>query len=235
MNPVFYLQSMMELPDFGPVYTETNLSQFPVEPFNAFSNLLFLLVAIYWYQRKVGSKEKGFRFFLNVNLPLLLIGFVGGTVYHATRSHFLWMMMDVIPIYVIALFTAIYHWYLISIRGFRLILVFLLTFGLPEFIVWKVFSEHPQRYTFGYAVLAIPIILPIFWDQLKQRWKQCFFLIAPVSFLIMALCCRALDSSEFVQRNLSIGTHWLWHIFGALTCHFVLVYMEKRSLENRKV
>ena len=225
---------MKILPDLGPVYTETNLNQFPVEPFNTFSNILFLIVTVYWYRRKKDVGDWEFRFFLDTNLPLLLIGYIGGSLYHATRSYTLWMAMDVAPIYVISFFVSLYHWHLIGVRGFKLILVFVFLFGLPEVVVWTVFSKHSGRYTMGYGVLILCVLLPILIDEFQKGWKYISFVIKPLICILVALGFRILDSCDFVQQNIRIGTHWLWHIFGALNCHFVLVYMNKRSLEKIK-
>ncbi len=220
------------LSDLGPVYTETNLNRFPVEPFNTFSNILFLIVTVYWYRKKKDVKNENFRFFLDTSLPLLLIGYLGGTLYHATRSYVLWMAMDVAPIYVISFFTALYHWHLIGWHGLRLILIFTFTFGLPEVLIWTVFNEHPQRYTMGYGVLVISILSPILIDEFRKNWSHLNLILKPFFLILIALGFRILDSSSFVQENFSIGTHWLWHIFGALNCHFILVYMNQCSLEN---
>jgi hypothetical protein len=41
----------LNMPDGGPVYTETHPGQFIVEPWNAFTALLMLIPAIYWFYR----------------------------------------------------------------------------------------------------------------------------------------------------------------------------------------
>ena len=218
------------LPDLGPVYTETNLNRFPVEPFNTLSNILFLIITVYWYRKKKNVESENFRFFLDSILPLLLIGYVGGTVYHATRSYVLWMAMDVAPIYVIAFFSSLYHWHLIGLQGFRLILIFTLIFGLPEVLLWTVFNGHPQRHTIGYGILFFCILLPILIDEFRQNWTHLGLILKPFFCVIVALGFRVLDSSFFIRENFSIGTHWLWHIFGALGCHLTLSYMYQRSM-----
>jgi len=39
----------MNLPgDVGPIYAETDMAHFPVEPLNTISNLIFLVLVIYW-------------------------------------------------------------------------------------------------------------------------------------------------------------------------------------------
>src|SRR5262245_28804955 len=75
--------------DGGPVYVETerNLDRVGtgavVEPWNAASALLFLVVVVVWLVRLRGRYRK--HPFLTCCLPLLAAGGVGGVVYHAFR------------------------------------------------------------------------------------------------------------------------------------------------------
>ncbi len=220
---------MEKLADFGPLYTETHLGQFPVEPLNTFSNILFFMVAIYWFTRIKIQKPSDFQRFLKVSLPFLLIGFVGGTVYHATRSHIVWMLMDVIPIYILGVFAGIYHWRLIGVTLLQIIAIFALLLALPLFVLWTFVPENPNTPTVGYAILAFPVVLPLLIDQFKTEGRYLLLFLRPFVLILIALLFRAADFTGWVHDNFSVGTHWLWHCFGAATCHYLLVFMEKRS------
>lgn len=220
---------MEELPDFGPLYTETNLNQFPVEPFNTGSNLLFLIVAIYWYRKLKHIKSIEFKTFLVRSLPLLVLGYIGGTIYHATRSHFVWILMDVLPIYAIAALTSHYLWQLISKKAARLLIWFFVCVGFPGIFLWSISVDLPQKQTILYAFLSIPIVLPLLIDQLKMNFCYAMAFLIPCVSIGLALFFRAWDSSLFVMQNIPMGTHWLWHSFGAITCHFLLSYLDQRS------
>ena len=67
--------------DHGLIYKETILGRLPVEPWNTASNLVFLFVVIYW-SLKVYPYAKD-HLFLAYSLPILFIGYIGGTVYHS--------------------------------------------------------------------------------------------------------------------------------------------------------
>lgn len=219
----------MRVADLGPIYAETNFDQFPVEPFNTFSNLLFLIVAVYWTLRIGRQKNHNFKTFLKISLPLLFIGFVGGTVYHATRAHLAWMLMDVVPIYIIGIFTGIYHWRLIQFSFAKIIAVFVFLFAFPITLLWTVVPHNPNTPTLGYAILTLPVVLPLIIDQYRTKGKYFKLFVRPLALILIALSFRAADSTGWVQENLPIGTHWLWHSFGAATSYFLLVFMEKRS------
>ncbi len=206
------------------------MAQFPVEPCNTLSNVLFLIVVLYWVVRLKKISDVGFRKFLKLNIPFLFVGYVGGTIYHATRSHVVWMLMDVLPIYFIGFFTAIYHWSLIRATKITVGLIFLICFCLFYILITFIMPSSSNVPTIGYICLAVPVLLPILIDLVKTKGIFLKWFLTPFFLLIIALFFRIIDSSPWVQTHLPIGTHWLWHIFGALTCHFLLVYMEKRSL-----
>lgn len=220
---------MHELSDFGPIYTETNLERFPVEPLNTVSNILFLVVALYWLRKINIYKSKDFRTYLKVSLPLLLTGYIGGTVYHATRSHVGWMLMDVVPIYFIGVITSTYHWRLIRFSLFQILGAFVFLLVIPLTILWTVVPSSPHTSTLGYLCLVIAVVAPLVIDLVKTRFRFLKEFLVPLILISMALTFRSLDSTSWVQEHFSIGTHWLWHTFGALTCYFLVRFMAERS------
>lgn len=223
---------MIRLSDGGPIYAETDLSQFPVEPFNTFSNVLFLAVVLYWYFKKSEINDPHFRRYLNIGLPVLFVGFLGGSIYHAMRSHLVWALMDVLPIYFIALLTSFHFWKLIEASLARIIQCFLFVTIIPVFTLLFLVPDFSQRQTLIYLFVFIPVMLPAFIDQVQMKWRLKWEFFVPFLFVVMALSFRALDSSDFVKHNIAVGTHWLWHCFGALTSFFVVQYLYKRSQLN---
>ncbi|MCB0360512.1 MAG: hypothetical protein KDD44_12775, partial [Bdellovibrionales bacterium] len=84
---------MQTLPtDGGPIYAETELSRLVVEPWSTVSNFALLLVLAFFIDRM----RRAMRYppFLVVLLILLASSFVGGTIYHATRSSRVWLLLD---------------------------------------------------------------------------------------------------------------------------------------------
>ena len=88
-------------PDFGPIYAETDLTRFPVEPWNVASNLIFLII-IFLFARRTRLNYRRYPLVV-LALPILAVGFTGGTIFHATRSNRLWLMMDYLPIMILCL------------------------------------------------------------------------------------------------------------------------------------
>ncbi len=210
--------------DSGPIYQETLAGRLPVEPFNTYSNILFLLIIIY-FSLKVYKDYKNHRF-LAWSLPVLFLGFIGGTVYHATRSHDIWMYMDWLPIVILCLAVSVY--YAVKLRVSRkkrllLILVILfLVFGVRLIPL----SPHVKT-SVGYIATVVGLLLPIityFYTTKLHHWG--YVLLAFLSFGL-AISFRILDNFVYI---IPMGTHWLWHIFGAVSVFFLMNYIYNDKL-----
>lgn len=111
--------------DSGPIYLETVEGRFPVEPFNTYSNLIFLVLVIYW-GLKVYRNPKEHQFLAWI-LPIIGASYIGGTIYHATRSHEFWLRLDWMPIMLLCGALVIYFIFkLVSLWWQRLLLIIVL-------------------------------------------------------------------------------------------------------------
>ncbi|MDX1543129.1 MAG: hypothetical protein R3214_04210 [Christiangramia sp.] len=214
--------------DSGPIYQETISGRLPVEPFNTYSNLFFLLIIIY-FSLRVYSDYKNHRF-LAWSLPILFIGFIGGTIYHATRSHDVWMYMDWLPIVILCLAVSVY--YTIKLKTSRrnrlllILIVLFLVFGI-RMIPWV----KSLKTSIGYIGTAVGLLLPIltyFYTTKLYHWG--YILLAFLSFGV-ALGFRVMDRFIYVMP---MGTHWLWHCFGALSVFFLIQYIYHDKLPSEK-
>lgn len=220
------MENIRTIKDFGPVYAETNLDNLIVEPFNAFSNIIFLIIIIYWSRKtKLSFKDYPLIVFC---LPILFLGFVGGTIFHATRSHNIWLIMDFVPIFILTITAAVRFWYMVTnskIWGtvFPLAIIFL-TRTFAQVI------ELPRnvRISFGYLGLSIAILLPAFLLSIRRDFLGMRRLLLAIGFIITALVFRAGDL--YLGQFIPIGSHFLWHIFGALSVHNLIsfIYITKQ-------
>ncbi|TRO67485.1 ceramidase [Christiangramia sabulilitoris] len=210
--------------DSGPVYQETMAGRLPVEPFNTYSNILFLCIVIY-YSLKVYKDYNNHRF-LAWSIPVLFLGFIGGTVYHATRSHDIWMYMDWLPIVLLCLAVSVY--YTIKLKMTRksrttlILVVLFLVFGIRMLPL-----PRGLETSIGYIATAIGLLLPLvtyFYTTKLHNWG--YVLLAFLSFGF-AIGFRILDGFYYI---IPMGTHWLWHVFGALSVFFLIKYIYKDKL-----
>ncbi len=215
--------SWEQVQDSGPIYRETVMGRLPVEPFNTFSNLVFLAVIIYFAIRVYRSSRQ--HLFITGILPVIFVGWIGGTVYHATRSGELWLLMDWIPIVVLCIACSFYF-LLKSMRSWRwrlavIALVMVLNI-LPRVIVL------PAGYSnsVGYLCTALGVVIPIVLYLSRTRWLRVHYFVYAVLWFLLAVSFRTIDK-KFDLDFLWMGTHWLWHLLGGVAVFWVLLFIYK--------
>lgn len=200
-----------------------------MEPWNTWSNIVFLLVILYWaYQFQFRWREHTSVFLM---LAFTGIGLVGGTLYHGTRSHCFWLFLDWIPIVLNSAVLSMIFWHgyfekwkISFCCGFiPALLAFLLqvSFGFQSIV----FSS------LAYLLLFLSVLLSlVFWIQKKgtQHINALVFASGSIAMGFLSRLAERLPQFDF----LPMGTHFLWHIFGALSCHFVLSYLYRWQLQK---
>jgi hemolysin III len=199
----------LEPGDGGPVYRETNLGRWIAEPWNAGSALAFFALAVFWGVRLRGKYAR--HPFLAACLPLLAVGGVGGTLYHAFRASYAFFLLDVVPITILALATSLYLWARLLPRRW-----FLLVMLPPAVLAAALPRAEPNHRVINltYAALAGVILAPALLMLLKTRGVGSTWFLLSLSCFAVALCFRYTDAAWHFP-GLPMGTHWLWHLFGA--------------------
>ena len=212
--------------DTGPIYLETIEGRFPVEPFNTYSNLVFIAILLYWGIKVYKNTQA--HLFLAWVFPIIFISYIGGTIYHATRSAEVWLLLDWVPIMLLCLALVIYFIFKIVNKWWHRLLfiavIFTLSFGLR-------IMEIPQglRISIGYTITALTIFVPIIWYLIKTKWKNVALIVLAFGIFALAIYFRSID---LTQEFFSMGTHWLWHFFGGIAVHFLIAYIFRDNLLN---
>jgi hemolysin III len=208
--------------DSGPIYRETLMGRIPVEPWNTWSNAVFLLVVIYWSWRVYPNARR--HLFLAGALPVLFIGFVGGTVFHATRSHEAWLLMDWVPIVVLCMACMGLFARRAGIGWLPLVVLLVLPFVLRYFML-RVWNWPPHVVmNAGYSVLGSVMLLPIAMHLRRNGWAQWPWIATSAVCFGVAVTFRSLDRSPLLGA-LPMGGHWLWHTWGGIAVHFLMGYI----------
>lgn len=227
-----YLQKFPN--DTGTIYQETIEGRLPVEPFNTFSNLIFLIMLIY-FGKKIYKTPKKHPFFLFA-IPVIFISWIGGTMYHGTRSHQIWLILDGLPIMLVCLGGIIYFIGKIKKKWWKRLLLF---FGLLSISILPRFLPIPNthRISFGYGITAVTVIIPFIWYAYITQWKNSKYIL--LGFLIFAIAVTFRSLDNLVVRGdlkpvLPMGTHWLWHTFGGIAVFFLLyyIYLDKKEQDG---
>lgn len=197
--------------DGGPYYTETvDLSASIVEPYNTVTAGLFIVIVIVWIVRLWG--RFGRYPFLTCCLPILLAGGVGGTLYHATRSSRFYFLMDVIPITLLAVAATVYLWIRLKPKLWQVILLIV---GFTAIRGAGFFVGIPRAWAINisYGLLALLVLIPIVLVLIRTRFRDVGWVGTALGCFAIAWVCRILDPVR--PPVLPMGTHWLWHTFGA--------------------
>ena len=164
-----------------------------------------------------------------VSLPILFVGYVGGTIYHATRSHVIWLALDVGPIYILAFITGVYCWKRLIPSVLKIALVVFTLFTIPRVLLYFFYEDPGSGITHTYIAICIPILLPIIIYEKQNGCQHVARFCLGFGLILIALFFRFLDVHPYVITNFPIGTHWLWHSLGALGCHGLIAYLRKST------
>lgn len=194
------------LADGGPIYTETDLSQIIPEPWNALSSLLIAAPAVYWAFRLRGHYKD--YLFLTFCLPLLFLGGMGSTFFHAFRASYLLLLMDVLPTAILMFSVILYLWYKVLPQKWLLGLVIVLLVGLQ--VAVRTLYEAHTSINASYFITGTMLFLPLLLIVYKTKGKHFLQIGGALFFFVAALYFREIDAHDDIF--LPMGTHWLWHI-----------------------
>jgi hypothetical protein len=200
--------------DGGPVYAETNLHYLIAEPWNAISSLAFIIPVIYWGIRLKGRyKEYPF---LTLCLPLLFAGGIGSTLFHAFRYSKYLLWMDVLPIAILTLLVGIYFWYKILPKTWMVAVVVIVSITIRALLFkrWLFTLDGHMAVNVAYFINGFMIFLPGLVLLIKSKFLGGWHLVIACLVFIVSLTFRQIDNIQ--PPLLPMGTHWLWHVTGAV-------------------
>ncbi|MGV3459205.1 MAG: hypothetical protein ACO1N9_01995 [Flavobacterium sp.] len=222
MPNIFFMVIFDLPPDGGMLYTETDMSRFFPEPLNAITSVFFLLLAVYWTVKLAGKGRT--HTFLSVAVALLYIGGIGGTIYHGLRQWRIFIMMDWMPIMLLCVAAGVY--FISRLVRWYFSLAIVVAYAAFQFLARKVFVEGGDIQLFiniNYAVLASLVLFPVLAFLAKTKYCHGRWVGFALLAFVFALTFRVADRWEWI----SFGTHFLWHVFGAVAayCMFNYIYL----------
>lgn len=226
--PLSFLASALagSVPDHGPVYRETtDLSLFIVEPWNAWSSLTFLIpVFIFLWQLR--GRYGQYAFIVWFCCPLLVVGGLGSTFFHAFRASTLLLLMDAIPIVILVIGISIWMWLKVLPKKIQLLWVLLIFFGLTFGSMQ--FLNGQDRISAGYFFRGWMLLLPCYLFLRQTNFQNSGRLFTAIGFFSLALLFRFLDEKIEISF-MPWGTHWLWHVSTAFGAYFLGEYLIKNA------
>lgn len=190
------------------------------EPFNAITNIAFLIAAcLAWRAWRAGGSKPWLQSLDIILLVLLLCAIgVGSSLWHLFASKHT-LLMDVIPIVVfmnIFLISAAIR--LMGLKWWGAFLFFALFQALniaSEMYLPRDFLNGTIMYLPAYGLLLVMVI----WVN-KRKAAGRHLLMQALVLWSLSLAFRTIDND--VCPQLPIGTHFLWHMFNALVLYRLL-------------
>lgn len=211
--------------DGGGLYSETDLTRFIAEPFNALSAFIFILIAAYWILELKGSYRQ--HTFLWLCSLILAVGAVGGTLYHAFRISRIFLLMDWMPIMILCCLAAFYFLWRVLKSWWKALLVFIFWFVLQAGLFYILGTRNRlAAININYAMMALLVLIPLLLFLIRHQFRNAVYVFTALLMFILALFFRIYDDAHW----LPMGTHFLWHCFGAMACHLVFLFIYKSQL-----
>ncbi len=225
--------NLPRLSDGGPRYVETPFDPaqhagWMAEPWNTATAVLFVLIAIGWAWTLRGRYRQ--YPFLTMCLPVLFVGGIGGVLYHGTRSHRAFFLMDVLPISIIGMGVSLWIWIRLGPKLAHLLGLIALV-GLLQMVArWQLPTQWAINVS--YATLALTVLVPIILCMIRTRFQEAGWVYTALVCFAIAWICRIADTID--PPLMPMGTHWLWHTFGALTTVALSVYVYRIEMVSLK-
>jgi hypothetical protein len=206
----------MNLSEYAGRYCERVGPGFWDEPWNALSNVAFILAALAAFALWRRQQERDYPVLL-----LILVGFsvgIGSFLFHTHTTHWTWLA-DVVPIAIFIggyLLLTLYRFFGFSLPvSIGLLAAYeALTVGILR-LVPPTFLNRATGYLLALAALIVTGA-PLYF---RKRSAGRALLLAAVLFAF-SLFFRTIDLA--VCRAVPAGTHFLWHVFNALVIYVLL-------------
>jgi predicted membrane channel-forming protein YqfA (hemolysin III family) len=193
-----------------------------------------VLIVVFWAWRLRG-RYRSYPFIVGC-LPILLAGGVGGTMYHGFRTRSAYFFLDVIPISLLGVAGAVYLTVKLS-RSLGSLRVAASAFGLVTVYVLMNFAirlvpNPPPNLpvNLSYASMATMLLIPAGVVLAKTRFRHVGWVVAAVVCFAHGWFFRLVDNTSLV--DLPMGTHWLWHTYGAAATLLLTEYFYRLEGET---
>lgn len=202
------------------LYCERSGHELFAEPLNAISNIAFILAGFGIY--KLLQKNKIYQAeYKGVILLIFLVG-LGSFLWHTTRNQYT-LFLDAIPAALsVALITYLLLSKLIGNKLFALLAVALL---LPSRFLISSFAPTDFISSLIRNGINAAVFLVIIVCAFKKYGNIAFEGLIVLAIYLLAITMRTIDLE--VCSTISVGTHFLWHIFNALAVYLAIKFLIK--------
>jgi len=205
------------------LYCERISTPYFFEPLNTVSNLAFIMAAYYSFSliKRSNTHDPSIKL-----LPYVITAIgLGSMSFHSFRSEFT-NYLDIIPILIFMLLS-VYTILQKTFRNVSTVKMLFILFGIVQIASYYLFRYYIYGIVPYVITLTLLIILGIrLYKQHGSRMVRLF--VPPLLSFFVALVFRNMEFG--ICSSIQTGTHFLWHIFAALT-----TLLTVRLLVNLKI
>ena len=131
--------------------------------------------------------------------------------------------MDWVPILILCMAASVYFWTRILKRPFYAVSVILLFF-LSQLLIRNYLEQYNHldwAININYGLMAVMVVAPVLIYLFKTGFRYSRLVFSAIGFFSLALFFRIADGWQFPPT----GTHFLWHILGAMATHTMFLYV----------
>lgn len=215
---------------FGPPnvnWCEPTICSWINEPFNAWSNLGYLLIGLFIIFQAINSTEKKY------GIVVVLTGLVS-FIYHSTNNFFTqyfdYLGMLILVAYVLSFNISRLKKNLNLINFYLGWLLSFLLITLNVFLMMKI----PIQLIIVFGCFSV-VIFEFYNGYKEQSLKKYKYFLLSFSLITVGQIFAILDSKRiFCPNELLFTGHVLWHIFGSLGLGFYVIHIKKMDLKYKK-
>lgn len=209
------------LEKFQPVYLERHSDGLFAEPFNALSNIAFLIAAYLAY-RLASQDPQDRRWECRVLPPLLAAIGIGSLLFHTARNGYTFLC-DTIPIavFILLVMFSLSRWLTKSVG-----------WGLCSTVLFAMAQTLMPRGTLNGSlpyILTLIVLIVLTAEAFYRRYEAATLVLLCLSFAL-AVIFRSIDL--IASPIFPMGTHWLWHIFAAISAYLAARFVIQET-KNR--
>lgn len=223
---MFNKEYFLEPVDF---YCERTDATFWSEPFNAITNIVFIIAAIsiYYIFKELKNSDRK-----TIIIMTSLSAFVGiGSFLFHTFANRMTMVLDILPIALFATTIMYYSFKNVLKWNVKGSLIGAITF----FIVLITFQKLAPMDILSGSLMYLPVLLSVIFFGIITNGKIKKYYLLGAMFFLIGVTFRTLDN--YLIGHSEIGTHFLWHTFNGFTFFYFMMAVIKAkdySLETLK-
>lgn len=215
--------------DGGQMYAETDFDRFIVEPWNAVSSLFILMPAVYWAVKLRGQYRE--YPFITFCIPLLFLGGLGSTLFHAFRNSPYLLLLDITPTAILTVALAIYFWIKVLPKWWIALLIVVVSVSIRYLAFYNM--DRADAVIVSYAISGSVLFIPTLILLYQTKLSYSIYIFISLICFILSFIFRQTDKIE--QNLLPMGTHFLWHILTGVGAFFLAEYLYKLHLQDKDV